>query len=381
MASFNRNRPQPSVPQPREIRQVCRDVESGRIDTTMRYGRKQVWNNKESSLYIMTLLEGKQTDPISVSRHTREDGSTVEHNVNGNNRCRSIMKFKNNEIGVMARDAEHNECTYYYDTIPVALTTSPKKREKFKVLDPYSKNKFLEYPLLFNIREELSEAEEIEWYRALNRSLKPHTAGHMLVATICDPDDDFASDFLSTFPSMKSRVNEPLTDADLDSLGYFLSETTGVEVDPMNNVDTRENVLLKHAVIFNILMNGKPFYHEFKGTRSPSNLYESVESVKRIFRNASISNELKGEMATPTKSKAYLPRLYDPVYLLGPMAFSLATKQPDAEAIWIRFLRNYQVGMIDRVYVTEVAKLKHGDEAAKKYKMAWTLLKEYMETV
>jgi hypothetical protein len=379
MASFNRNSPQPLVPQPREIRQALQDMQSGRIDTTMRYGRKQVWNIEESSEYIKTILKGDGTDPISVNRKTREDGSTVEHNVNGNNRCRSILKFKNNEIGVVDTDAEGRECTYYYDSIPAALLASPRSRDKCKVLDIHAKNKFLEYPLLFSIRQDLSEAEEIEWYRALNRSLKPHTAGHMLVATLCDPDNEFATDFLATFPSMKSRVNEELTDADRDSLGCFLSEITEVEVDPMNTRDTKENVLLKHAVIFNIIMNGKPFYHEFKGIRSPGTLTENANIIKRIFINASISNELKEEMASPTKIKSYLPRLYDPVYLLGPMAWSLATNQPDAEEVWTRFLYNYQVGLIDRVYVKEVAKRKHGDENTEKYKYAWTLLKTYFD--
>jgi hypothetical protein len=379
MASFNRNCSQPSVPQPREIRQAIQDMQSGRIDTTMRYGRKQVWNNEESSAYIKTILKGDGTDPISVNRARRPDGSTVEHNVNGNNRCRSILKFKNNEIGVVDADEEGRECTYYYDSIPAALLASPRSRDKCKVLDLHARNKFLEYPLLFSIRENLTEAEQIEWYKALNRSLKPHTAGHMLVATICDPDNEFANDFLATFPSMKSRVNEELTDADRGSLGCFLSEITGVEVDPMNTLDTRENVLLKHAVIFNIIMNGKPFYHEFMGVRSPTTLFENANTIKRIFINASISDELKEEMAGPTKTKSYLPRLYDPVYLLGPMAYSLATNQPYAEEIWTRFLHNYQAGMIDRVYVKEVAKRKHGDETPAKYKYAWTLLKAYFD--
>jgi hypothetical protein len=381
MASFNRNRSQPLINQPREIRQALQDIQSGRIDTTMRYGRKQVWNNQESSEYIKTLLKGDGTDPISVSRETLPDGSTVERNVNGNNRCRSLLKFKNNEIGVVDTDEQGRECTYYYDSIPASLLASPRSRDKCKVLDVHARNKFLEYPLLFSIREKLSEPQQIEWYKALNRSLKPHTAGHMLVATICDPDNEFANDFLATFPSMKSRVNGELTDADHDSLGYFLSEITEVEVDPMNTVDTRENVLLKHAVIFNIIMNGKPFYHEFKGVRSPATLFENSNIIKRIFINASISNELKEEMASPTKTKSYLPRLYDPVYLLGPMAWSISTKQPDAEEIWTRFLYNYQAGMIDRIYVKEVAKRKHGDETPSKYKYAWTLLKTYMDNI
>jgi len=347
----------------------------------MRYGRKQVWNDSESSEYIKTLLEGKQTDPISVSRHTKSDGSTVEHNVNGNNRCRSIRKFIENKIGVVCKTEDGNECSYYYDTLPPDVMASPKKLAKYRVLDIRVKNKFLEYPLLFNIREGLTEAEEIEWYKALNRSLKPHSAGHMLIATICDPTNEFATDFLATFPTMKVRVNEVLNPSDINSLGCFLYETTGVETNPMDEDDDRENVLLKHAVIFNILMNGKPFYHEFKGTRSPSTLTENIQTLKRIFRNAPISDELKGEMATATKSKAYLPRLYDPVYLLGPIVWSLANKQEGAEDTWTRFLRNYQVGTIDRVYVNEVAKKKYGDEAAMKYKMAWDLLKRHMDTV
>ena len=91
-----------------------------------------------------------------------------------------------------------------------------------------------------------------------------------------------------------------------------------------------------------------------------------------------ISNELKQEMASPTRGKPYLPRLYDPGYLLGPMAWSIANNEPRAQEIWIEFLSQCNVNDIDEVYVKDVSKFKHGDESKQKYEKAWQKVVEYM---
>jgi hypothetical protein len=225
--------------------------------------------------------------------------------------------------------------------------------------------------LLLNVRYGLTEAEEIAWYIALNRNVKAHTAGHLLVATICDPMSPFAHHMLETFPAMKARVGEPLSVADAESLGAAISDSTGVEFDAMHHDDIKESTLLGQAVVFNLLANGKPYDDAFKGALLEDALAARTAAMKAVFAGAAISDSLKDEMDSPVHTKPYMKTLCLPGYLLGPMAWSLATEKPLAAEVWTRFLNTSVAGTIEEVYGREIAALKYDDQNVKKYSMAW----------
>jgi hypothetical protein len=382
MASFNSGtRAHPTAPVPREVRQVIADLLSGRLDTNTRYGRKHQWKVDQAKRYIYNMLTGKmQMDPISIGRHS-VNGQTREPAVNGNNRLRSILQFVRNEFGVDSTGPDGRMITYYYNEVPAAEMNKPSRRSRCRVLTDEVRNTFDNFPILFNVRENLSESEEIAWYVELNTNMKAHSSGHLLVAAICDPASSFANGFLATFPAMKTRVNERFVDADTDSLGAFLSEITDIEATPMNDDDKRENVLLSHAYIFNLLVNGMPFDDKFKGDFSEENLQRNVSDMKRIFSTAIISPEVKAEWARPIESRPYQQRFFSPSYLLGPIAWSLATNQPHAVDTWTRFLSQCVPNTIHEVYEERIANLKYDDTNKNKYKTAWERVTAHMSAL
>jgi len=371
MASFNSNRDQPAAPVPRQLRHVVADILAGRINTNTRYGRKQQWKLDQSVLYIKALLDADHhVDPISLSVHGA--GATRRENaVNGNNRLRSIVQFKANALGVDAIDTDGRTYTFYYSAIPQAELDRPSRRAKCKVLSEAVRGNFDDFPLLLNVRFGLTEAEEIAWYIALNRNVKAHTAGHLLVANICDTASPFAHHMLETFPAMKIRVGELPSDLDVNSLGVAISDATGVEFDPMHHDDIKESTLLGQAVVFNLLVNGKPYDDKFKGPLLLDNLTAHVNEMKAVFVGAVFPDSLKAEMDAPVHTKPYMKTLCQPGYLLGPMAWSIATEKPLAREVWTRFIENCEAGTIENVYGREIAALKYDDQNVKKYSIAW----------
>lgn len=371
MSSFNSNRNQPSIPVVRQLRHVVADVRSGRINTNTRYGRKQIWKEDQSILYIKTLLDGEfHVDPISLSEQGT-GSNRVENAVNGNNRLRSIIWFTENKWGVPAEDADRKTYTWYYSSIPQHELDKPHRRSKCKVLTDAVKRNFDDFPVLLNVRFALSESQEIQWYKTLNSNVRAHTAGHLLVANICDTSSAFAANFLSTFPAMKARVNEPPSETDAYSLGVCITDATGVENEPMNNDDKKECTLLGQAVVFNLLANGKPYDEDFKGPLNPEKLARATAEMKAVFTESSISESLKGEMNTPVYSKPFMKTLCLPGYLLGPIAWSIATEKPLAVEVWSRFLGMCVAGTIDDVYGREIAAFCYNDTNVKKYIIAW----------
>lgn len=379
MASFNSNRNQPSVPVVRQLRHVVEDIKEGLINTNTRYGRKHQWKIDQSALYIKCLLDGDMhVDPISLSEQGA--GSAKRENaVNGNNRLRTIVMYRSNKFGVDAQDFDGKVYTWYYNSIPQSELDRPSRRAKCKILTDVVRRNFDDFPLLLNIRHGLSETQEIEWYKMLNRNMKAHSPGHLLVANICDPMSAFASAMLATFPAMKVRVHEPPAESDADSLGVAISEATGVEFDPMHQDDKRESVLLAHATVFNLLVNGLAYNEEFKGIIVPRKLADHATAMKSIFTNATFSQSLKNEMDAPVNTKPYLKTLCQPGYLLGPIAWSISTEKPMAVELWTRFLNSCVSGTIEDVYGRHIADAHIGDPRLEKYSMAWNRMVAYLD--
>lgn len=359
----NGTRPQPLAPEMRRMEQVIRDLDTGRLDTNTRYGRKQMWKPEESQRYLQVLLEGRTlTDPISIGRHVH-GGRTREPAVNGNNRLRSIRKFVRNEIGVKAEE-DGRVYTYYYSEIPDHV-----RGRNCRVLSAEVQNAFHDYPIPFNVRPNLTEQEEIAWYRELNTSLHAHTSGHLLVADICEASD-FATALLRHFPAVKERISEAESPEDVHSLGTFLIELSGCEPDFLHGDDKKENVLLAHAGLLNLLANGSPYNGGWTGVFGAQALEENVAALRHILAGTHLSDEMRAEWMSPVNRQPYMQRFYHLNYLLGPIAWSLGTKKPDAVDTWMRFLGSARPGTIQDVYLGDIA-AENGVKDAKKFQFAW----------
>jgi hypothetical protein len=259
-------------------------------------------------------------------------------------------------------------------------------RTRPRVLSPEQRNAFDEYPIMFNCRPDLTESQEIAWYRALNTSLHAHSSGHLLVADVCDPpipaDRAFADALITHFPDVKNRICEDGIPEDANSLGALLAEVSRCEANFLNDEDKREDVLKSHAVFLNLLVNGSPYSDGWKGDFNTEGLAENVSAMRRIFTTSIFSDDLRAEWATAVKNKPCLQNFYLPSYLLGPMAWSIATHAPNAEETWVRFLSTARPGTIASVYGDRLAEIKFGgDGHANKYKFAWECVRDRLATV
>ena len=372
------DRPHPSAPVERELRAVITDLRDGVIDTNLRYGRKQQWKSGQQQRYIIALLEGKvRTDPVAISRRP---GIVVgsDRAVNGNNRFRTKRAFVDNGFGVEMRSSDpddHRLHTYYYDTIPAFETGNPRRRNLVHVLPTSVRLKFDRYPILFTIREGLSEREEIAWYEELNTNTVVHSEGHLLKARICNSEDPFVNPFLATFPVIKSSINEPIVDADVESLGSFLTEIAGYQPELMDERDKKEHALLSLAIIYNLLVNGMPYDGKFHGEFSNDNLVRNVQKMRDILTRALCSEEFKTEWASPVNRKPFQTRFWSARYLLGAMAWSIATNQPGVADIWVNFLGLCRAGTVDaRCLVPLAQKSGRSDDKAITYADYWGLV-------
>jgi hypothetical protein len=370
----------PTLPSPKELRNVVQDLLSGRIFTGTRFGRKQQWKIEQSQRYIKTLLEQRfQVDAISISRVTT-NGTTIDRAINGNNRLRSILKFVNNEFGVQHM-MEGRQHTFYYNRIPDWELEKPSRRNIVHVLPEAYRNAFNNFSILFNIREGLSEAEEIEWYEELNTNMVSHTEGHLLISRICDPTKEVNDLFLETFPIVKIRIGLATVEDDANSFGSFLEELTGVTPNPLDETDKKEDVVMGLAIIFNLLMNGHTYEGTFKGEINREILHQNCARVRHIFEEANITEDLLEEFDSRVPRKQYLQRFWQPRYLLGPIAWSIATGQPGAIDIWIRFLSQCRSGTIDRVYLKPILDDEyagHAEYKVKTYVTIWEKLTQSM---
>jgi hypothetical protein len=367
----------PALPSPKELRNVVQDLQSGRIFTGTRFGRKQQWKPEQSQRYIIALLEQRfQVDAISISRITT-NGRTIDRAINGNNRLRSILKFVNNEFGI-PHEHEGRIHTFYYSRIPESELEKPSRRKLVHLLPEQYKNAFDNFSILFNIRESLTEQQEIEWYEELNTNMVSHTDGHLLISRICDSSLEVNDLFLETFPVMKSRIGLEITEDDANSFGNFLEELTGVRSpDPLNEDDKKEDVSLGLANTFGLLLNGHTYDGKFKGEVNRDILRGNIDTVKHVFQQANISEDLLEEFDTGVHRKQHQLRFWQPRYLLGPIAWSIATRQPGAVEVWIQFLNQARAGTIDRVYLDPIAKLSgHADDKEKTYNTIWELVNE-----
>jgi hypothetical protein len=105
------------------IQELLNAHDRDELDISPWYQRRAVWTNAHKSYLINSIFETMPVPTIYV-RHTidLENERTVKEVVDGQQRCRSIIEFKDN--GFSARHPDHSRRVYYRDL-------TPTQREKF----------------------------------------------------------------------------------------------------------------------------------------------------------------------------------------------------------------------------------------------------------
>lgn len=105
------------------IQELLNAHDRGELNVSPWYQRRAVWSNAHKSYLLNTIFETMPVPTIYV-RHTIdiEQELTVKEVVDGQQRCRSIIEYKENEFG--ARHPEHSRRVYYREL-------SPSQRQQF----------------------------------------------------------------------------------------------------------------------------------------------------------------------------------------------------------------------------------------------------------
>ena len=355
------------------IRATMVDFREGRLRFNLNFQRKGVWKLAQKQAWIVALLRNVMADPIAVSRRDTDD-----RGINGGNRIRAIAAYMNNEysIQIVIQNRKYN---MWWDRVPDSVT--PRNARHNFVMPAADRDRFLAKDLYMHVREGLTDRQEKDWYREMNKNMIKHTKGHLLIVNLCDDENVFVAALLRSFPILKARVGIEAAPEDADSLYEFIADTFGLgdeqELKPNDDADTNEDVPLALARIFNMLTNGSPYKDEFKGDFDAATLAKNEAKMREILSAFHPSPEMKLEMSS-SLSKKYLPRAYIPTYLLGPIAWSIGTDKPDVVNTWRRLLGILVPGMIDDLYAVEAVK-KHGhDDSPSKYAIAWEAVQAHV---
>ena len=388
----NGSRTAPTAPMIREMRVIIQDLRDGRINTNTRFGRKPQWKIDQNKKFIETLLEGSiPVDAISISA---VDG--IDRCINGNNRMRALLSFANNEFGIEAKETFEDErpYTYYYSTVPEFEATNSRRSRFCKVLPTNIKNAFDRYPMHMNIRNGLTEQEEALWYTTMNKNMKRHTPGHILVTTLCVPDEKsapFVDSLIVMFPQVKPRINLPVHETDVESVGISLAEVFDVDIDVLDQRgnDKNEDTLLAIACIHNLMVNGKPFDERFKGEFQHDQMIANYRSLLQVFDGIGLSHDLLNYFKESASTvKKFLPKIWSPSFLLGPIAWSIANNKENAVHIWRTFLENATETLFETTYITGegddrdvlTKRRKMADSSPTKYSIAWERVLQWYAT-
>jgi hypothetical protein len=105
------------------IQELLNAHNRGELNVSPWYQRRSVWSNAHKSYLLNSIFETMPVPTIYV-RHTidLEKELTVKEVVDGQQRCRSIIEYKDDEFS--ARHPDHNQRVYYSDL-------SPSQRQQF----------------------------------------------------------------------------------------------------------------------------------------------------------------------------------------------------------------------------------------------------------
>ena len=357
------------------IRSIMLNYQARRLRFNLNFQRKGVWKIAQKQAWISALFRNVMPDPIAVSKRGADN-----RGINGGNRIRAIYSFMNNEFSIQI-EIQGRKYYIWWDSVPAFVAP---RNARFNLAMPEEfRESFLDKDLYMHVREGLTDQQEKDWYRDMNKNTVQHSKGHLLVVHLCDEANAFAAALLRSFPILKARVGEPVAPEDEHSLYEFIAGTFGLgdeqELKPNDDADTNEDVPLALARIFNMLANGSPYKDEFKGEFDGDKIAENEGKMRAIITGFVPSPEMKIEMSAPSSSKKKrLPNAYAPGYLLGPIAWSIGTDKPDVVNTWRRFLANISPGVIDATYADSNSEEHKDDANSSKYSSAWEAVQAYV---
>lgn len=349
------------------VRQFVDDYISGRYNFRLPFQRKPQWKQSEKSEWIRALLKGTRLDPMSISIR-----GPSKRGINGGNRARATVDYTLNRFPldiVVGRDTYH----YWFSEVPAEYSGGRSARFH-RVLTPVQRNEcFYDREIQFNIGRGLTDQEEVEWYNSMNRNQKSHTKGQLLISKLCkDIDDPFVTVTLDLFPVLKTRIQAPLVPADEDALGTRLADIFNSEPNPMDERDMREDFALAFATYSNLLANGRPYNDEFMGECDPTVVRQNADVLLQIFEDAAISEGMYGEFHSPSSSKKqFIPRIWAPSYLLGPICWSIGKQKENVVHVWRSFLERCVPNTIASTYSDDNDAAHLDDTSVRKYENAW----------
>jgi hypothetical protein len=348
------------------VRNFITDYRAGRYNFALPFQRKPQWKHAEKSAWIKALLRGVLVDPLSISKRGRE-----KRGINGGNRARATVDYSLNRFPM---DIEANGHThhFWFDEIP-AESQEGRQARFHHTLTEGARERFLDTMLSFNVRHNLTDQEEVDWYENMNRNQKAHTKGQLLVSQLCrDPTNPFVIAALDFAPELKHRIQMPRSARDEYAPSRILATRFDVDLNPMDERDEREDVAMAVADYANLLANGKPYNAGFVGTCDMGVYARNIATLHQIFDGLEFSEAMRSEFQEPSSvKKQFLPRIWSPAYLLGPICWSIGTQQENVVHVWRSFLQRCVPNTIAATYLTETNDLNLGDEAVRKYKTAW----------
>lgn len=338
-----------AFPEPRYINYTVRgmkmEYEQRVFVLRLPFQRKPVWKEATKTAYIRALATNGVTDPISLSKRGR-----YFRCINGGNRIRAIIGFTRNEFPLVIGDH-----SYWYSEVPEPLTSGRKSLFNH-VMAEEDRNNFDVLTISAVYRDNLTDAQEIDLYNATNVNMVPHGPGHLLLSHICDIRNEMGTKFIDDFPVVKNKIGVPIAPTDHDAFGTRLAMLLDVDIDINNSEDKKEDVLLALANTWNLLQNGKCYDTEsyFQGPCDREKFAQHERKLCSIFEGLVIPEDVRQEWKSETSRKHGLSEIWNPGYLLGAMAWSIAMGKDDAVSVWRQFLTNYRVGLMHEIYEHDV---------------------------
>jgi hypothetical protein len=178
------------------IRHLVADVTAGRYQLNLPFQRKPQWKLVMKQKWIIDIILGGQPDGLAVSRR-----GTISRGINGANRIRAILGFVNNTYPIPI-----DKYLVWFSSVPEDHPHG-KKRNLQNILTQDARERLLEFRIGATIRSNLTDAEEIKWYRDMNVNMVAHSKGQILVSELFGQESEFSENVLRAFPVLKDRFN------------------------------------------------------------------------------------------------------------------------------------------------------------------------------
>jgi len=169
------------------ISTIGRRVIEGTLDLQPVYQRDSVWNEVDQNEFLESIASDKIPTNIIFTIDTEKG---VMRNLDGKQRCETIAKFYNNQIGYKT-----GENIIYY-------SKAPKKLKEARVLTPQEKIEIDNRKIFVAKYYDLTYQEQIDLFNSLNKG-KPLTSGEKIAIEF--ENENLAIKFSNLFDSLKNE--------------------------------------------------------------------------------------------------------------------------------------------------------------------------------